>query len=127
MARDPDRGRALRFNHPDTVLRKWKAATEVPNPNAPKKLSPVARYKDSLARLEEENFRMRREIERGGGDVWNKDDRPEDIADIMLVKLSAAKAERVARAILKKLNNKKTAAAKSNVASPSTVKIGGAA
>jgi len=33
----------FRFNHPDTVLRKWKAATVVPDPNAPRKPSPTWR------------------------------------------------------------------------------------
>ena len=44
--------------------------------------------------------RAQEEIKRGGGDLWTKDDRPEDIARIMLTKLSRAKAERVARAML---------------------------
>jgi hypothetical protein len=101
-------GDRFRFNHPDTVLRKWKAATVVPDPNAVKKKpSAVAKLTESVVRLEEENHRMRNEIERGGGDLWNKDDRPEDIADIMVAKLTANKAERVARAMLAKLKDKK--------------------
>src|SRR5262249_42189062 len=51
-----------RFTHPDPVRRKGKAATAVPNPNAPRKPSPVSKLKDSIAQLEEENHRMRREI-----------------------------------------------------------------
>ena len=50
---------------------------------------------------------MRKEIEHGGGDLWNKDDKPEDIADIMLTKLSSTKAIRVARAILAKVKERK--------------------
>jgi hypothetical protein len=96
-------GERLQLNHPDAVLRKWKAKT-VPDPDKPKKPSAMAKLKESVARLEEENHRMRTEIERGGGDLWNKDDRPEDIADIMLTKLSSAKAERVACVILAKLS-----------------------
>jgi hypothetical protein len=53
--------------------------------------------------------RAEREISTGGGDLWAPDDTPEDIATVMVMKLSLNKAERVARAILKKLNNKKTA------------------
>jgi hypothetical protein len=100
----------FRFNHPHTVLRKWRAATVVPDVNAPRgKPSHVAKLKEAIAVLDEENYRMRREIERGGGDLWAPDDTPEDIATVMVGKLSLNKAERVARAILKKLNNKKNA------------------
>jgi hypothetical protein len=94
----------FRFNHPTTVLRKWKAKTVVPNLNAPpKKPSTMAKLKESVVRLDEENHRLRQEIERGGGDLWDRDDRAEDIADVMLVKLTTHKAERVAHAILMKL------------------------
>jgi hypothetical protein len=90
----------FKFNHPDTVLRKWKAATVVPDPNAPPKVSPVRKLKNSLVALQEENDRMRREIERGG-DLWSAEDRPGDIANVILSKLTKRKAETVARAILK--------------------------
>jgi hypothetical protein len=94
-----------KFNHPDTVLRKWEASTVVPDPTAPPKVSPVRKLKDSLVALQEENDRMRREIERGGGDLWAPEDRPRDIARVILDKLSKAKAEKVAREILKTLRN----------------------
>jgi hypothetical protein len=90
-----------KFNHPDAVLRKWKASTVVPDPNAPPKVSPVQQLNDSLVALQEENDRMRREIERGGGDLWSAEDRPQDIAKVIVSKLSKRKAETVARAILK--------------------------
>jgi hypothetical protein len=89
-----------KFNHPDAVLKKWKAATVVPDPNAPPKVSPIQKLKDSLVTLQEENDRMRREIQRGGGDLWSAEDRPRDIAKIILGKLTKAKAEKVAREIL---------------------------
>jgi hypothetical protein len=66
----------------------------------------MAKLKETVVQLEEANHRMRQEIERGGGDLWTKDDRVEDIAAIMLLKLPSAKAERVARAILTKLKEK---------------------
>jgi hypothetical protein len=63
----------LALNHPSTVWRKWKATTVVPDPNAaPKKASPGVKLQESIARLEEENHRMRQEIERGGDDRWSK-------------------------------------------------------
>jgi hypothetical protein len=93
----------FRFNHPDTILRKWKAATGVPDPNAPRKPSPVSKLKVSIAQLQEDNFRMRREIEHAGGDLWTPEDAAEDIATVMLAKLSPTKAERIARTILQRL------------------------
>jgi hypothetical protein len=54
----------IRLNHPSTVLRKWKTKTVVPDPNAKRKPSPVAKYKEEIARLEEENHRLLREEER---------------------------------------------------------------
>lgn len=95
------------FNHPDTVLRKWKkAATSTPDSNTETKPSPVAKLKASIASLEEENHRMRREIEHGGGDLWRPTDRADDIATVLVSQLSPTKAERVARAILNKLKSK---------------------
>jgi hypothetical protein len=91
------------FNHPDTVLRKWKAAAAVPDLNAPQKVSAVQKLKDSLVNLQEENDRMKREIERGGGDLWSADDRLQDIARVILGKLNKTKAEKVAREILNAL------------------------
>jgi hypothetical protein len=102
-------GERFKFNHPTTVLRKWKARTVPPDPNKPKSPSPVAKLKEAIVQLEEDNRRMRKEIERGGGDLWNKDDRAEDIGDIMLTKLTSNKAEHVARYMLKKLKERKKA------------------
>jgi hypothetical protein len=90
----------FKFNHPDAVLRKWKASTVVPDPDKPKKLSPVQMRDEEIGRLLEHNDRLQREIERGGGDLWTVDDRPKDIARVMLDKLGKSKAEKVARVIL---------------------------
>jgi hypothetical protein len=86
----------LRLKHPNSVLRRWKAAIVKPKASE-LRISPVQKLKDSLVNLQEENDRMRREIERGGGDLWSADDRPKDIARIIVDKLTKAKAERVAR------------------------------
>ena len=93
----------FKFKHPDTVLRKWRASTVVPDPNAPKKVSRTQVLHDSIVALQEENDRYKAEIERGGGDLWTPEDRPKDIADIIVAKLSKSKAEKVARAILSAL------------------------
>jgi hypothetical protein len=105
---EPER---FRFNHPDAVLRRWKKKNAVRDPNAPP--SPMRKLKEANIQLQEKLHRVEREIARGGGDLWNADDRPEDIADIMLAKLTISKAERVARAILKKLKEQKKAPPKS--------------
>jgi hypothetical protein len=93
----------FRFNHPNTVIRKWKAAMVVADPNAPRKASPTAKLKESIVALSEENHRLQREIDLGGGDLWTCNDKPEEIATVMLAKLSPTKARRVAEAVLNKL------------------------
>ena len=89
------------FSHPDTVLRKWKASTVVPDPNAPLRISRTQKIKDELFAVTEERDRYKREYERGGGDLWSAEDRAQDIAKVIFGKLNRSKAERVARAILK--------------------------
>jgi hypothetical protein len=90
----------LDLNHPTSVVRRWRAATAKPKQEDEHKVSPVQKLKDELVNLQEQNDRMRREIERGGGDLWTPEDRPRDIAKIILGKLTKAKAEKVAREIL---------------------------
>jgi hypothetical protein len=91
----------FRLNHPDTVLRKWKAATEVPDPNAPPRTSALTKLKEINIELQEKLHRAERELSLGGGNLWAADDAPEDIATVMLVKLTPTKAEHVAHAILR--------------------------
>jgi hypothetical protein len=86
------------LNHPNAVWRFWKRVTKPPSTE--QRTSPVQKLKDSIVDLQEQNDRMRREIDRGGGDIWNSDDRPRDIAKIILTKLTKSKAEKVAREIL---------------------------
>jgi hypothetical protein len=96
----------MRLSHPSSIWRRWKAATT--EQTSEKKTSPVQKLKDSLINLQEENDRIKREIERGGGDLWSSDDRPQDIAWVILGKLSKTKAEKVAREILKALKEAKS-------------------
>jgi hypothetical protein len=72
----------------------------IPKADAEPKPSAMQKLKDSVAALSEENDRMKREIERGGGDLWCPEDRPRDIANVIVAKLTRAKAEKVAREIL---------------------------
>jgi hypothetical protein len=91
----------LRLNHPSAIWRRWQASLKPPVSDDEKKPSPVQKLQDSVTALQEENDRMKREIERGGGDLWSAEDRPQDIAKVILGKLTKRKAETVARAILK--------------------------
>jgi hypothetical protein len=100
LAKLPDVKRQ-ELNHPNAVWRFWKRVTKPPSSS----VSPVQKLKDSIASLQEDNDRMRREIDRGGGDLWTPEDRPKDIAKIILGKLTKAKAEKVAREILTALKN----------------------
>jgi hypothetical protein len=95
----------LRLNHPNSVWRRWKAATVVPDPNKPLRVSHQQKLNDELVKLQEDNDRMKRDIERGGGDLWSAEDRPQDIAKVIVGKLTKNKAEKVARAILKMISS----------------------
>ena len=90
----------FKLNHPDAVLRKWKAATAIPDPDAAPKPSPYAQLKDAHAQLIQEHHCLQKKIETADGDLWTPEDTADDIANVMLCELSRNKAERVARAIL---------------------------
>ncbi len=89
----------LRLNHPTSMWRRWKAATTEPNTKS--KVSVIQKLQESIVSLEEENVRLKREIDQGGGDLWSPEDRVQDIARVMVAKLNRSKAEKVAREILK--------------------------
>jgi hypothetical protein len=82
------------------VWRRFNAAKAAADPTKAPRLSSVQKLKDSIIKLEEENARMRREIAHGGGDLWAPEDRPRDIAQIMIGKLGKGKARKVAQEIL---------------------------
>ncbi len=101
----------FRFNHPDAVLRKWKAATAIPDPTATSKPSPYAKLKDAHAEVIEENHHLKHRLEAADdGDRWKPTDTAADIAAVMVAALSPAKAERTAREILRKLKERKASA-----------------
>jgi hypothetical protein len=111
-------GERFRFNHPDTVLRRWKASTVVPDPNTAPKLSPFAKLKDAHALVIEENHRLQQKIKTAdAGDLWKPADRPEDIADVMINTLSLTKAKRTAQEILRRVKERTDAANKGFTAS----------
>jgi hypothetical protein len=96
----------LRLNHPNSVWRrwmKWKKTTATPNTDAAPRMTPYQKLQIEHMALIDERDRYKREIECGGGDLWSPEDTPKAIAEIMLVKLTKSKAEKVARAILSAL------------------------
>jgi hypothetical protein len=95
----------LRLNHPSAALRKWRSAIAISG-NQNCRLSPIEKCRQETSTLKQEIFRLRRECERFGGDLWDPADRPEDIATVMVAKLSKNKAAAVANAILKVLKGK---------------------
>jgi hypothetical protein len=85
----------LALNHPTSVLRHWKRKTVVPDPTAVKTVSNTAKLKATIAELEEQNFRMKREIERGGGDLWSPTDTAKNIARVIYSQLTPSKLSQV--------------------------------
>jgi hypothetical protein len=89
----------LRLTHPSSVWRRWKAATR--EPDTEPKTSPYKKLQAEHMALIEERDRYKREVDRGGGDLWSAQDKPQDIAKVIFDKVGKSKAEKVARAILK--------------------------
>jgi hypothetical protein len=90
----------LRLNHPSSVWRRWKASQK-PKTDAEPRLTLRQKLETELANVIEERDRYKREVDRGGGDLWSAEDRPQDIAKVILTKLTKRKAKTVAQAILK--------------------------
>jgi hypothetical protein len=88
---EADRGR---WNDPGTVLNRWRRSQAA----EPRQKHNGLRQR--LAERETELARLRREVERGGGDLWAPEDRAEDIAAVMVKRLSRYKAEKTARVML---------------------------
>jgi hypothetical protein len=87
----------LELNHPTSVWRKWRNATVAGNVATSQqvpRLSPVAKLKQEMMRLEEENFRFRR----AGDDLFSGRDTAADIARLIadrLQQLSPTKVQQV--------------------------------
>jgi hypothetical protein len=92
-------GERLRYNHPDAVLRRWKAATVVPDPDKPKPLSPIAKLRASVIELEEKL----REAERrdgGGSNIDFENDTVPNMAGFLARGLvTVARIRRLVRAL----------------------------
>jgi hypothetical protein len=92
----------LTLNHPHTIWRAYqRTIVKKSHDNTPKKPSHTEKLTASIVALEEENARMKRAIERGGGDLWTPQDTPKDIARVIFGTISRSKAREVAREINK--------------------------
>jgi hypothetical protein len=85
----------LELNHPGVVLRRWEKACKKPDKTTPKRVSHVEKLNASLIQLEEENTRLKREVENGS--PFTRADTARDIAGVVFRIISPSKAREVAR------------------------------
>jgi hypothetical protein len=84
----------LALNHPSSVWRAWQKSTVAGKTTVAVRPSPIAKYKDEVARLEEENIQLRG----AGDDLFTTTDTAIDIARLLatrLVRLTPSKAEQI--------------------------------
>jgi hypothetical protein len=84
----------LELNHPNTVWRHWKKATAVSDPDKQPKPSPVAKLKESVAILEDENQRLKAA---NGGNLFTPKDRAADVVRILVSTFSHNKLNEIRR------------------------------
>jgi hypothetical protein len=105
----------LKLNHPSTVLRQWKAATQVPKSGEPK-TSPITKLKQKINELERQHELDEERIAAAdGGDLFNwKTTSAEKIAATIIanvgVLLTPTKAKKIATEMLRLLDDKPKAA-----------------
>jgi hypothetical protein len=85
----------LQLNHPSTVWRNWQNGTVAGKKTASDKpLSPIAKLKQEVIRLEDENVQLRR----AGDDLFTTTDTAVDIARLLadrLARLTPTKAQQI--------------------------------
>jgi hypothetical protein len=108
----------LTYNHPLTVLRRFKAATQVPDPDKPKKPSQMEKLHNRNVALQEEVDALEKRLERAADGVALDDqsladyfaDRPaDDIVDLLVrAAMPTAKMREVAQGLNKAVKGRKT-------------------
>jgi hypothetical protein len=89
--------RRLELNHPRTVWQQWQKSKIVPDPDKPRPPSPVARLKQSVADLEQENHRLKE----AGGNLFTSKDSARDVVGVLRSMFSESKLGEI-RALLGK-------------------------
>jgi hypothetical protein len=88
----------LKLNHPQAVLRRWKAAEK---PRA------AVKKPSYIAKLKEETARLKRDVERNGtGDRWTPESSADQVAAVIVGTFKAWKARDIAQAIKRRLKEK---------------------
>jgi hypothetical protein len=85
----------LRLNHPSTVLRKWQAATKLPDSTKGKKLSPMSQLKVAHVALMEVNAKLKKQIEQGDGNLFTRGTSAREAARLFVDTLGEDEWERV--------------------------------
>jgi len=86
----------LAINHPNSIWRAWRQSTVADKRMIGARVSSIAKYKDTIVRLEEENTRLLR----AGDDLFLPQDTAADIARLLadrLQRISPAKAAEILR------------------------------
>jgi len=89
-----------KLNHPVAVLRRWQKTVAKTSDDTEPKRSPIAKLKGSIFTLEEENTRLKREVELGA--PFTPNDKPTDQAAVVFRILHRSPA--AARALSRALN-----------------------
>jgi hypothetical protein len=97
--------RRLELNYPITVWKQWQKSTVIPDPNKESKLSPVAKLKENITVLEEENHRLK---DAAGGSVFTRKDRPRDIVNVLISTVSANKLKEIHKLLGQELKRRES-------------------
>jgi hypothetical protein len=91
----------LELNHPAVVLRRWKRTIVKKPDDAKPKPSPIAKLRESIVTLEEENTRLKREAQLGA--PFTPNDKPADQAAVVwrMIHCSPSAARALSRALNK--------------------------
>jgi CheY-like chemotaxis protein len=87
----------LTLNHPKSVLRRWRAATQVTKDEKKQKKSPMAVMKEANAELQEKVHVLEKQVD-DGGNLWKPADTAREISRVLieaLIRLTPTKAKEV--------------------------------
>jgi hypothetical protein len=98
------RSEQLKLNHPQAVLRRWEASWK---PRGAVKKSYVAKLNDALIQSQEENARLKLDVERNGvGDRWTPESSADQVAEVIVGTFKTWKAREIVQAINRRLKEK---------------------